>query len=128
MFTCISNKIQIDVKCEYLVEHSVPRDNFHFHSYTITVINHNHFPVKLLSRYWRIYDSLSDLREVNGDGVVGKQPTIQPFGRHQYTSACDFAGAIGMMAGHYVFLNLDSREVFNAKIPLFICQANYILN
>lgn len=128
MFTCVSNKIQIDVECTYLEHHSVPRDMFHFHSYKITVINHNPFPVQLLKRHWFIHDTLNELREVEGDGVVGKQPVIQPLGRYQYNSACDFAGAIGKMDGFYLFLNLENQEVFNAKIPAFICEANYILN
>lgn len=128
MITSISNDIEIQVECTYLDKHSRPSRNFHFFGYKIHIVNRNKFPVRLISRFWKITDAGGEYREVNGPGVVGQQPILQPFESFTYTSGCDFKSFIGKMEGHYVFRNLDTQEAFNAKIPEFICQANYTLN
>lgn len=128
MITSISNDIEIQVECTYLEKHSRPSRNFHFFGYKIHIVNRSQHPVRLVSRYWQITDAGFDHREVEGPGVVGQQPILEPFESFTYTSGCDFKGFIGKMEGFYVFMNLDTQESFKAKIPEFICQANYTLN
>ena len=128
MTTSISNDIEIQVECTYLNEHSRPSKLFHFFGYKISIVNRNKFPVRLLSRYWHIKDCGFEDREVKGAGVVGQQPIIKPFDGFSYNSGCDFKSFIGSMNGYYVFRNLETQETFKAKIPEFICQANYTLN
>ena len=40
-------------------------------SYAITIENQSSDTVQLISRHWNIYDSLSDVETVDGEGVVG---------------------------------------------------------
>ena len=53
-------------------------------AYRITIENHNSYPIKLLRRYWEVFDSNTDQRVVEGEGVVGVQPLIMPGKNYQY--------------------------------------------
>lgn len=128
MTASISNLIEIKVICTYLEAHSRPDKQFHFYGYKIHIVNHNPFPVKLISRCWVIKDCAQDVRVVRGAGVVGQQPILKPFENYSYNSGCDFRGILGQMQGYYIFKNLETQENFQADIPEFICQANYTLN
>ena len=45
-------------------------------SYEISIENHSKDSVQLTSRHWEIFDSLNDLETVDGEGVIGKKPTL----------------------------------------------------
>ena len=42
-------------------------------SYSITIENQSNHTVQLLRRHWYIFDASGMRREVEGDGVIGKQ-------------------------------------------------------
>ena len=128
MISEINNGIEVKVQSEYVEEYSDPRKAFHYFAYHITIINHNPFTVKLLSRHWIITDCADRIKEVIGEGVVGKHPVLHPGEQFEYSSACDFKAGIGTMKGHYFFKKLSTGDRFNAKIPEFINEAKYILN
>jgi ApaG protein len=88
-------------------------------SYTIRIENQNPYPVRLMSRHWTILDSSGEVREVQGDGVVGEQPVIRPGEHYEYSSACDLSTEIGKMQGSYRMRREegDRDEVFDVDIP-----------
>ena len=88
-------------------------------SYTIRIENKNPYPVRLLSRTWTITDSSGEVREVQGDGVVGEQPVIRPGEHYEYSSACDLSTEIGKMEGSYRMRREegDLDEEFDVNIP-----------
>ena len=88
-------------------------------AYRITLQNNNAFPVKLLRRHWYIFDSNGTQREVEGEGVVGVQPQINPGEQYQYVSGCNLRTEMGKMYGTYVMENIASKKQFNVKIPVF---------
>ncbi|AZQ57451.1 Co2+/Mg2+ efflux protein ApaG [Maribacter sp. MJ134] len=96
--------------------------------YTITIENQSKEPVQLTSRHWRIYDSLNDIEILDGEGVIGKKPVIQPGESHTYNSGCLLTSPIGAMKGHYNMVNFDSSEKFRVFIPTFKFSAPFALN
>ena len=120
--------IEIEVEVQYLDTHSKPGHHFHFFTYNIRISNHTRHAIQLMTRHWKIFDSGGAPREVRGPGVIGQQPVIEAGDVFQYSSACDFQGAVGRMEGVYSFRNVDTEEFFDVDVPAFVCQAEYILN
>lgn len=120
MVTAVSSGIKISVETHFEDEFSAAENQQYYFSYDITIENTNEFAVQLLSRQWFIIDSNSDKREVQGDGVVGEQPLLQPGQTYTYRSSCDFMTDIGSMRGSYLMKRLDAGLVFKAQIPEFI--------
>jgi ApaG protein len=58
------------------------------------------------------------VREVEGEGVVGEQPIIEPGESHEYTSGAVLELPSGKMVGTYRMLREDG-VVFDADIPEF---------
>ncbi|MDX1327587.1 MAG: Co2+/Mg2+ efflux protein ApaG [Arenibacter sp.] len=96
--------------------------------YTITIENQSKDPVQLTSRHWQIYDSLNELELLDGKGVIGLQPVIQPGESHTYSSGCLLASTIGAMKGHYNMVTLTTSENFRVYIPTFKFSAPFALN
>lgn len=119
MVTAVSSGIKISVETQFEDEFSAAENQQYYFSYDITIENTNEFPVQLLSRQWFITDSNTDKREVQGDGVVGEQPIIQPGQQYTYRSSCDFMTDFGTMRGSYLMKRLDAGLVFKARIPEF---------
>ncbi len=112
----LTQGVEISVKTAYQPSHSTPRENYYFFTYTITIENKNDFSVQLISRHWHIYDSNGDYRQVQGEGVVGEQPIIEPNKKYSYTSGCNLKTEIGKMSGTYSMLRLFDEKTFEAKI------------
>lgn len=118
-----SNGIRITVRPVYLKDQSEPAAGHYVFSYFIRIENVGLQPAQLISRRWLIHDSAGDDTEVEGEGVVGEQPTIPPGGVHEYQSFCILKSGEGFMEGHYNFLRADSTT-FRAEIPRFILSAS----
>jgi ApaG protein len=56
---------------------------------------------------------------VEGEGVVGVQPTISSGDNYQYVSGCNLKSEMGRMHGTYVMENLDTQQQFEVNIPAF---------
>lgn len=110
------SRIQISVVSRYLPEQS--EADRHVFAYTIHLRNDGGEAAQLVSRYWRITDANGEVEEVQGDGVVGEQPTLAPGGEYEYTSGAILDTEVGAMEGHYNF-RLASGEVFKAPIAPF---------
>ena len=89
-------------------------------AYRITLENHNSFTVQLMRRHWEIFDSIGEKRQVDGGGVIGKQPVLAPGETFQYMSGCNLKSEMGKMWGHYTMLNLDTMREFEVTIPGFV--------
>jgi ApaG protein len=128
MISKISEGITISVETYYQPEYSNPVNSEFMFAYRITIENNNIYPVKLLSRHWYIYDSNGSLREVEGEGVVGVQPQINPGESYQYVSGCNLRSEIGKMHGTYQMENVNNKKPFNVIIPSFDMCAPFKLN
>ena len=128
MVSKISAGIKISVETYYQPEYSNPLNSEYMFAYRITIENGNVFPVKLLSRHWFIYDSSNNMREVEGEGVVGVQPVIASGASYQYISGCNLRSEIGKMNGTYMLENVHNRKTFEVTIPSFELQVPFKLN
>ena len=113
------NKILVEATPYYIEAQSIPEQNRYVFAYTITITNVGSIPAKLLTRHWLISDANGKIQEVNGEGVVGEQPYLQPGDSFRYTSAAMIETPVGVMQGKYQMLS-DNGESFRAMIPKFI--------
>ncbi|MBL7932181.1 MAG: Co2+/Mg2+ efflux protein ApaG [Bacteroidia bacterium] len=114
-----THNIEISVEAKYWSQHSMPRENHYFFVYFITIENKSDFSVQLLRRHWDIFDSVGDRRAVDGEGVVGETPVLEPGQKFKYNSGCNLQSDMGYMKGHYTFMKLMDSKEFNVNIPVF---------
>lgn len=97
-------------------------------SYRVTIENQGKDTVQLYNRFWEIKDALNNVEIVEGAGVIGKRPILNPGESHSYTSGCLLTAPIGSMSGYYVFINLQDMNNFQVFIPTFKLNAPFALN
>ena len=128
MVTKISEGVRISIETFYQPEYSNPLAEDYTFAYRITLENNNPFPVQLLRRHWYIFDSNSDHREVEGEGVIGIQPIIHSSEKYQYVSACNLKSEMGKMHGMYFMENYLNKKTFIVNIPPFEMITPFKLN
>ncbi|MBF8296059.1 MAG: Co2+/Mg2+ efflux protein ApaG, partial [Bacteroidetes bacterium] len=91
-------------------------------AYFIRIENGSSQTVQLMRRHWFIRHSSGRIEEVEGEGVVGKQPTIRPGSFHEYNSYCILETMEGTMEGTYL-IKRQNGETFRVTIPTFTLRA-----
>ena len=119
MTSKISEGVEVSVETFYQPDYSNPLQSEFMFAYRITIENHNSFSVKLHYRHSNIFDSNGSYREVEGEGVVGVQPTLTPGEKYQYVSGCNLRTEMGKMHGTYQMENLNNKTMFEVNIPAF---------
>ena len=122
-----ATNIQIDVQADYLLERSNPQESMFAFAYHVTISNHSNESVQLLDRKWIITDASGIVNEVEGKGVIGEQPVIEPGQSYQYSSASILKTPIGCMQGHYGMCTADGDK-FKATIPVFTLAVPGLVN
>ncbi len=120
MNSIITHGIQISVQTRYYAPQSSPKSNHYFFVYEVTITNKSDYTVKLLKRHWDITDCLGENRVVEGDGVIGETPSLEPGESFSYNSGCDFSTEIGKMSGYYTMMKLVDKSEFEVQIPEFV--------
>ena len=128
MISKISEGVEISVESFYQADYSNPANSEFMFAYRITIENHNNFSVKLLRRRWNIFDSNGEYRDVEGEGVVGQQPVLEPGQAHQYVSGCNLKSGIGKMIGTYLMERVVDGVTLQVNIPEFTMIAPLRLN
>lgn len=128
MVSTVSEGVKVSVETFYQPDYSNPMAGEYMFAYRITIENNNRFPIKLLRRHWNIFDSNGTYREVDGDGVVGVQPFLQPDEQYQYVSGCNLRTEMGKMHGTYVMENQHSGKSFEVSIPVFEMTVPFKMN
>lgn len=93
--------IRIRVKPAWWPERSSADNGQFAFTYQVTIDNQGDVPVTLRFRHWIITDGAGRVEEVRGEGVVGKQPTLQPGESFEYTSWAMLRTPFGSMRGSY---------------------------
>ena len=114
----ITEGITVRVAVNFLPEQSHIEVGKWFWVYHIRIENGSDEAVQLLTRHWRITDARGMVNLVEGDGVVGEQPLLQPGQSHDYVSGCPLTTPMGTMEGHYTFVRRVG-EKFKVSIPFF---------
>lgn len=128
MDTKTTEGVKITVTTNYLPDYSSPVQQHYVFAYKINIENNSEFTVKLLRRHWFIHDTAGTVREVEGEGVVGQQPTLEPGDSHEYVSGCNLKTGLGKMRGTYLMERLVDGKQFKVTIPEFTLIVPYKLN
>ncbi len=119
MFTEVTAGIKVTVETFYQPTHSNPAQHHYVFAYRITIVNESDETIKLKRRHWYIVDSDNARREVEGEGVVGEQPVLNPGEQYKYVSGCNLNTEIGKMYGTYLMERKSDAKLFYVKIPEF---------
>lgn len=102
-------------------------DKKYVFSYQIEIENRSSRTVQLLARHWWITDANQDVREVEGEGVVGRLPVIEPGQIFSYSSWCILSTPSGWMRGTYAMVATGGKKIV-VPIPTFSLATPYALN
>ncbi len=114
--------IAVRVAVNFMPEQSHVAAGKWFWVYHIRIENHSDITVQLVSRHWRITDGQGMINYVDGEGVVGEQPVLEPGKTHDYVSGCPLNTPHGSMEGHYTFRREDG-SLMEVAIPFFSLAA-----
>ncbi|OWK28810.1 Co2+/Mg2+ efflux protein ApaG [Sphingomonas dokdonensis] len=117
-----TREVTVRVSVSYLAEQSEPGRGRWFWAYHIRIENDGPQPVQLLTRHWVITDGRGARHSVEGEGVVGEQPLIEPGASYDYVSGCPLATPSGSMQGSYRMIGADGAQ-FDVVIPTFALVA-----
>lgn len=125
MYTAVTHNIQVTVLPEYLPDRSEPERGHYFWAYTVEIANLGERMVQLIARHWLITDADGKIEEVQGLGVVGEQPVLQPSESFRYTSGCPLSTPSGIMAGTYRMAD-EEGTAFEVVIPAFSLDCPHV--
>ena len=111
--------IRIEVESRYSPNHSKP--GVWFFLYCIRISNAGAETAQLVSRHWIITDAHGRVEEVQGPGVVGDQPVLEPGDSYEYTSGCPLRTPFGSMQGTYQMVTAGGEQ-FDAEIAEFVLR------
>ncbi len=129
-FKAVTNGVEVAAFPEFSDDSTALLENMNVWNYNIKITNNNSKVIKLKSRYFRIVDESGEIKEVQGDGVIGKQPEILPNDFFEYQSSVSLRAGSAIMSGHYVMEFIGGEE-FKVNIPAFALDLpanDYTLN
>ena len=121
-FREITENIRVSVRPLFLEsESNVLAHKFVF-AYFIIIENLGTETVQLLRRHWIITHDSGKVEEMEGEGVIGRQPVLPPGHSHEYNSFCILETLEGFMEGTYLMKRSDGSK-FSITIPRFFLRA-----
>ena len=120
--------VRVHVRSQYVPQESDPDEGRWFFVYTVRVTNTGDEVVQLVSRRWVISDGNGRIEEVEGPGVVGAQPTLNPGEGFEYTSFCPLPTPVGSMKGTYQMVSHSTGDRFDAVVAPFTLSEPYAFN
>ncbi len=122
VYAATTEDITVRVRPVYLDGQSSIIERKFVFAYFIRIENNGPGNVQLLRRHWFIQDGSGEVKEVEGEGVVGNQPTIASGRWHEYNSFCVLESFEGSMEGTYL-MERPNGEQFHVAIPRFTLRA-----
>jgi ApaG protein len=121
-YTETTQGIRVTVRPVYLDGQSNVIEKKFVFAYFIRIENLSDVTVQLLRRRWHINHASGKSEEVEGEGVVGKQPIIRPGEAHDYNSFCILETLEGSMEGTYT-MQRHGGDTFQVTVPRFTLRA-----
>ncbi|MDX1547540.1 MAG: Co2+/Mg2+ efflux protein ApaG [Rhodothermales bacterium] len=121
-YAATTDDITVTVRPVYLDSQSDFFEKRFVFGYFVRIENHGLDEVQLLRRYWKIEERTGRIQEVEGEGVIGKQPLIAPGDAHSYSSYSVLGSFEGTMGGYYVMERPNGAR-FRVVIPRFDLRA-----
>jgi ApaG protein len=98
----LTRGFRVSVSPRFEQEHSDATEPRYVFSYRIRIRNESAIRARLVSRRWLISDATGKSHEVRGEGVVGRQPELDPGESYEYGSFCPLPTPWGTMEGSYI--------------------------
>lgn len=117
-YAATTRGITVRVAPRYLPDQSDARAPRHVWSYHVRVENAGTEAVQLRSRRWLITDGAGRSETIEGPGVIGQQPVIEPGMAFDYVSGVPLATPSGTMHGSYHMTGASGG--FDVAIPAFV--------
>lgn len=117
--------IRVQVESEFLADRS-DHDVYYF-AYHVRISNVGDEVAQLVSREWIITDGDGHVERVQGPGVVGEFPRLDPGESFEYTSFCPLPTSMGTMHGCYT-MRTSAGETFEAQIEPFTLAVPGVVN
>ncbi|MCH2461924.1 MAG: Co2+/Mg2+ efflux protein ApaG [Gemmatimonadetes bacterium] len=114
--------IRVVVRPSFSLPHSEPAYGKFVFTYLVQMENQSAEAAQLLFRHWHIHDSEGEDSELEGEGVLGEQPSLAPGKSHVYESFCVLQSPVGFMEGYYTFVR-PNGEKFRVNVPRFDLRA-----
>ena len=114
----VTEGVRVQVAAQYLPDRSDPEHMSYVFVYRVRIRNEGEAVVTLRSRRWVITDADGEVEVIEGPGVVGEEPRLEPGAKHEYMSGCPLPTSWGTMEGHYVMERADG-STFEARIGRF---------
>lgn len=130
----VTDSVRVSVTSQYREERSDSQLQKHCFAYNIKITNERSTPIQLVSRRFEIQTIGSPKKDVvQGPGVTGRQPILQPGESFEYTSTAPLSvkplpstPVVARMSGEYSFVALGadgksplSSEALKAKLGEF---------
>lgn len=115
-------QLTVTVRPEYQPAESSPEEGRWVFAYHVRIENSGRVPAQVIARHWIIDDANGNRIEVQGLGVVGYQPLLEPGGHFEYTSGTPLATPTGTMQGSLFCVAVDGAR-FEAPIAPFTLDA-----
>ena len=128
MVSAITKGIQVSVETTYQPDFSNPQQHHYVFTYKVRIENKSNHTVQLLRRRWEIFDAAESRKIVEGEGVVGQQPILEPGESHTYVSGCNLKSGIGKMRGSFTLEKLRDGQLWEVVIPEFQLIATLFQN
>ena len=124
MYSKTTNGVTVTVVPYFLDDQSSPNESHFVWAYQVNITNSSNCSIKLSHRNWLIIDGNGKVINVQGDGVVGEFPIIEPGGSFEYTSGTPLKTNNGIMQGFYL-VSQDNGEKLKIDIPTFSLDSPY---
>jgi ApaG protein len=128
MVKAITEGIQVSVEVTYQAEFSNPHQHHFVFTYRVNIENKSQHTIQLKSRKWEIFDAAERMKIIEGIGVVGQQPVLEPGESHTYVSGCNLKSGLGKMRGSFQMEKVFDGKQISVKIPEFQLIANIFHN
>ena len=124
MYSKTTNGVTVTVTPYFLDDQSSPQESHFVWAYQVNIKNSGNSSIKLNRRNWLIIDANGKVINVQGEGVVGEFPTIEPGESFEYTSGTPLKTNNGIMQGFYL-VSQDNGEKLKIDIPAFSLDSPY---
>jgi ApaG protein len=128
MVISVTEGIEVCVEVTYQSEFSNPHQHHFVFTYKVTIENKSQHTYQLLRRKWEVFDAAEESKVVEGNGVVGQQPILEPGDSHSYVSGCNLKSGIGKMNGTYTMEKLFDGKLIEVRVPEFQMIATIFQN
>lgn len=128
MVNAITKGINVSVEVTYEPQFSSPIQHHFVFTYKVTIENKSSATIQLMRRKWEIYDATESLKIIEGSGVVGQQPILEPNQTHSYVSGCNLKSGMGKMKGLFFMEKLFDGKIIEVIIPEFQMIASLFHN